>query len=193
MATDLAATLVDGWNPPTQGRRGRPHALHGAFRCADDRWVLLFMPEPRWWPAFCEAVGRPAWISDGRFADFAGRKAHMAELTDEMDALFAERTLAGWGRLFDANDFIWGPASTVAEFASDPQAEALGLFPTIDHPAGPFRTIGSPVSVAGADADVRPRGPAPAIGEHTAQVLAELGVSTQQLRTLTNEGIVGTG
>lgn len=191
MSTDLAATLVDGQNPPTQGRRGRPHALHGAFRCADDRWVLLFMPEPRWWPAFCEAVGRPAWISNERFADFAGRKAHMSELTDEMDALFAERTLAGWGRLFDANDFIWGPASTVAEFASDPQAEALGLFPTIDHPAGRLRTIGSPVSVAGAD--VRPRGPAPAIGEHTAQVLAELGVSTEQLRTLTDEGIVSTG
>lgn len=131
------------------------------------------------------AAGAPA------IADFAGRKAHMSELTDEMDALFAERTLAGWGRLFDANDFIWGPASTVAEFASDPQAEALGLFPTIDHPAGRLRTIGSPVSVAGAD--VRPRGPAPAIGEHTAQVLAELGVSTEQLRTLTDEGIVSTG
>jgi len=99
------------------------------------------MPEPRWWPAFCEAVGRPAWISDERFADFSGRKAHMSELTDGMDALFAERTLAGWGRLFDANDFIWGPASTVAEFASDPRPRRWACFRPSTIP--PDRSAGS--------------------------------------------------
>jgi len=50
MATDLSATLVDGRNPPTHGRRNRIHALQESFRCADDRFILLFMPEPHWWP-----------------------------------------------------------------------------------------------------------------------------------------------
>ena len=59
------------------------------------------MPEPRWWPSFCEAVGRPQWVTDERFATISARKQHMSELTDEMDQLFAERTLPEWGRLLD--------------------------------------------------------------------------------------------
>jgi crotonobetainyl-CoA:carnitine CoA-transferase CaiB-like acyl-CoA transferase len=189
MSTDLSATLIDGQNPPRLGRRGRPHALHGSWRCADDRWVLLFMPEPHWWPRFCEAVDRSEWLEDERFTDVLTRRAHMSELTDLMDALFAERTLAEWGRLFDEAGFIWGPGSTVADFAADPQAEALGLFPTVDHPDGAFRTIGAPMSIAGAD--VRPRGPAPEVGEHTAAVLTELGLTSDEVARLAADGVVG--
>jgi crotonobetainyl-CoA:carnitine CoA-transferase CaiB-like acyl-CoA transferase len=189
MSTDLAATLVDGKNPPTTSRRGRPHALHGAFKCADNRWVLLFMPEPRWWPLFCRAVGREEWIDDERFATYLARKANMPELTDHMDVLFAERTLAAWCELLDANGFIWGPASTIAEFADNPQANELGFFPTIEHPHGPFRTVGAPFNIAGAD--VRPRGPAPEIGQHTVEVLGELGMPADQIEALAGAGIVG--
>jgi crotonobetainyl-CoA:carnitine CoA-transferase CaiB-like acyl-CoA transferase len=191
MSTDLSATLVDGVNPPRTGRRSRNHALHGAYRCADDRWILLFMPEPKWWPLFCNAVGHPEWIDDERFVDIPTRRANMSVLTDLMDPLFAERTLAEWGELFDAEGFIWGPGSTIADFAADPQAEAVGLFPTIDHPDGAFRTIGAPLSIAGAD--VRPRGPAPEIGEHTAAVLTELGLDEAELAQLVEGGIVGPG
>jgi crotonobetainyl-CoA:carnitine CoA-transferase CaiB-like acyl-CoA transferase len=191
MSADLSATLVDGVNPPRTGRRSRNHALHGAYRCADDRWILLFMPEPKWWPLFCNAVGHPEWIDDERFVDIPTRRANMSVLTDLMDPLFAERTLAEWGELFDAEGFIWGPGSTIADFAADPQAEAVGLFPTIDHPDGAFRTIGAPLSISGAD--VRPRGPAPEIGEHSTAVLTELGVDGAELAQLVASGIVGDG
>jgi crotonobetainyl-CoA:carnitine CoA-transferase CaiB-like acyl-CoA transferase len=191
MSTDLAATLVDGKNPPSLGRRGRPHALHGAFKCADNRWVLLFMPEPRWWPLFCTAVGREEWISDERFATYPARQENMSDLTDEMDVLFAERTLAQWCELLDANGFIWGPASTIAEFAENPQANELGFFPTIEHPKGSFRTVGAPFTIA--DAGVGPRGRAPEIGEHTAEVLAELGLAADQVEAFAEAGIVGRG
>jgi crotonobetainyl-CoA:carnitine CoA-transferase CaiB-like acyl-CoA transferase len=190
MSTDLAATLVDGQNPPQGGRRQRPHALHGGFRCSDGRWVLLFMPEPHWWPRFCAAVQRPEWAADPRFASYAGRAENMAELTVLMDEVFATRTLAEWGALFDEQGFIWGPGSTVAEFASDAQAEADHLYPTIDHPqAGSFRTVASPVRIAGAD--IGPRGPAPEVGQHTTAVLGELGFSDDDLRTLAGAGVIG--
>jgi crotonobetainyl-CoA:carnitine CoA-transferase CaiB-like acyl-CoA transferase len=189
MSTDLSATLVDGVNPPRTGRRSRNHALHGPFRCADERWILLFMPEPHWWPRFCQAVGRPEWIDDPRFPDIPTRRANMSELTDLMDALFAERSLAGWGALFDEQGFIWGPGSTIADFAADPQAEAVGLFPTVEHPDGAFRTIAAPFSIAGAD--VRPRGPAPEIGQHTAEVLGDLGLDAAELHRLAEAGILG--
>ena len=190
MSTDLAATLVDGQNPPQGGRRARPHALHGGFRCADGRWLMLFMPEPHWWPRFAEAVQRPEWAEDPRFASYQARGLHMADLTVLMDEVFATRPLDEWGQIFDEQGFIWAPGSTVAELAADVQAEADGLYPTIDHPgAGTFRTVASPVRVHGAD--IAPRGPAPEIGQHTTAVLAELGLSGEEVATLAEAGVVG--
>jgi len=190
MSTDLAPTLVDGQNPPALGRRGRPHALHGSFRCADGRWILLFMPELHYWDRFCTAVGRPEWIEDPRFATHPGRASTMAELTALMDEVFATRTLEQWGSLFDEQTFIWAPASTVAELAADRQAAAIGLFPVVEHPAsGPFPTVASPIRIAGAESG--PRGPAPEVGQHTAEVLAELGLPEQEVAALAAAGVIG--
>jgi crotonobetainyl-CoA:carnitine CoA-transferase CaiB-like acyl-CoA transferase len=190
MSSDLSATLVDGVTPTPQGRVARPHALHGGFRCADGRWILLFMPEPRWWAPFCAAVGHPEWIEDERFADRGARAAHMAELTRLMDEAFASRPLAEWCALFDERGFIWGPASTVAEFAADEQAAADGLFPEVGDATGRrFRTVRAPLRLQGGD--VGPRGPAPAVGEHTEAVLAELGVTGDDLAALVGDGVVG--
>jgi crotonobetainyl-CoA:carnitine CoA-transferase CaiB-like acyl-CoA transferase len=190
MSTDLAATLVDGRNPPQGGRRERPHALHGGFRCKDGRWVVLFMPEPHWWPRFCLAVQRPEWAEDVRFQSQAARAEHMAELTGLLDEVFGTRTLEEWGRLFDQEGFIWGPGATVAEFAADAQAEVDGLYPTIDHPsAGAVRTVASPVRISGAD--IAPRGPAPSVGQHTTGVLAELGLTAEELSALATAGVIG--
>jgi crotonobetainyl-CoA:carnitine CoA-transferase CaiB-like acyl-CoA transferase len=189
MSSDLSATLVDGVTPTPQGRIARPHALHGGFRCADRRWILLFMPEPRWWPPFCEAVGHPEWVDDERFATVGARAANMPELTRLMDDAFATRPLSEWSALFDERSFIWGPASTVSEFAADEQAAADGLFPTIEEPSGRrFRTVRAPLRLRGGD--IGPRGPAPGVGEHTAAVLTELGVTGDDLAALTRDGVI---
>jgi crotonobetainyl-CoA:carnitine CoA-transferase CaiB-like acyl-CoA transferase len=190
MSSDLSGTLIDGVTPTPQGRIARPHALHGGFRCADRRWILLFMPEPHWWPRFCEAVGRPEWIEDERLASWSARAANMPEVTRLLDELFATRPLKEWCALFDEHGFIWGPASTVSEFAADEQAAADGLFPEIAEPSGRrFRTVRAPLRVQGAD--IGPRGPAPGVGEHTTAVLTELGVAGEELDRLTADGVIG--
>jgi crotonobetainyl-CoA:carnitine CoA-transferase CaiB-like acyl-CoA transferase len=190
MTTDLSATLVDGQNPVTLGRRRRRYALQESFRTADDRWLLLFMPEERWWPRFCEVVGRPEWAADARFGTTASRGQHMPEITDLMDALFAERPLAEWGRLFEDAGFIWAPAATVAELAGDPHAEATGMFPEVEHPtAGRFRTVGAPFRISGAA--VGPRAAAPDVGQHSRAVLADAGLSDDEVTALLDGGVVG--
>jgi len=192
MGTDLSSTLVDGQDPLTLGRRRRRHALQESFRTADGRWILLFMPEPHWWPRFCAAVGRPAWARDPRLETFAARLEHMPDVTDLMDALFGERTLAEWGQVLDGADLTWAPAATVSEVAADPHAAAAGTFPVVSHPvAGDFRTVAVPMRLPGQD--IGPRGPAPDLGQHTREVLSELGLSQAELDALTTDGTVSDG
>lgn len=189
MSSDLSSTLVDGQEPLALGRRRRRHALHESFRTADDRWILLFMPEPHWWPRFCATVGHPEWADDPRLATFQSRLDNMPLVTDLMDEVFATRTLAEWGRLFDEAGLTWGPAATVSEVAADPHAAAVGTFPEVEHPvAGTFRTVAAPMKLRGQD--ISPRGPAPDLGQHTREVLAEIGLSGAELDALVAAGTV---
>ena len=192
MGTDLSSTLVDGQDPPTLGRRRRRHALQESFRTADDRWIMLFMPEPHWWPRFCAAAGRPEWVQDPRLATVASRFEHMPAVTDLMDELFAARTLAEWGPVLDGADLTWAPAATVSEVAADPHAAAAGTFPELQHPtAGAFRTVAAPMRLQGQD--VGPRGPAAELGQHTREVLDELGLPAAELDALVADGTLGDG
>lgn len=190
MSTDLSSTLVDGQDPPALGRRHRRHALQESFRTADDRWVLLFMPEPHWWPRFCAVAGRPEWVDDPRLSTVAARSEHMPLVTDLMDELFATRPLDAWAQALDEAGLTWGPAATVSEVAADPHLLAVGAFPQLEHPeAGTFRTVAVPMRLRGAD--IGPRGPAPELGEHTREVLTELGLSAADIDAAVTDGVVG--
>jgi len=192
MATDLSSTLVDGQDPPVLGRRRRRHALQESFRTADDRWVLLFMPEQHWWPKFCTAAGKPEWLEDPRLETWASRFEHMPEITDLMDELFATRTLAEWGQLLDGAGLTWGPAATVSEVASDPHLAATGAFPELEHPSfGTFRTVALPMKLRGQD--IGPRGPGPDLGQHTREVLTGLGLTGAEVDALVADGTVAAG
>ena len=189
MSTDLSSTLVDGQDPPVLGRRRRRHALQESFRTADDRWILLFMPEPHWWPTFCATVERPEWVDDPRLVDIASRLENMPYVTDLMDELFATRTLTEWGVLFDSAGLTWGPAATMSEVAADPHSAAVGTFPEIEHPtAGAFRTVAAPMRLRGQD--ISPRGPAPELGQHTREVLTGIGVTPAELDALLADGTI---
>lgn len=189
MASDLAPTLVDGRSPSKRDRHHLIAPLANRFRCGDDRWIILNMPEVRWWAPFCEAIDRPELLEDPRFGTVRERLDNMPELIALLDEAFASRSLAEWGRTFDEAGLIWGPAATIAELAADPQAAAIELFPTVEHPDGPFRTVAAPMRIAGAD--IRPRGPAPAVGAHSAEVLHELGLDADEIAALAAAGVIG--
>ena len=171
------------------GRRHRRHALQESFRTADDRWLLLFMPEMHWWPRFCQAVGQPGWAQEPRFETVLSRRELMPEITDLMDGVLATRTLAQWGQVFDEAGLTWGPAATVSEVAADPHLAAVGTFPELEHPtAGTFRTVALPMRLRGQD--LAPKGPGPELGQHTREVLRELGMSDAEVQTLVDDGTV---
>jgi len=189
MATDLSAVLIDGRQPTKRDRRNVVAPLAGRFRCGDDRWIILNMPEERWWPIFCNAIGRSEFLEDPRFDTTRSRFENMPDLIDSIDAAFAEKPLAEWGQIFDEAGLIWGPASTMKELVDDPQAAATGIFPEIDHPGGSFRTVASPIRIRGAN--VGPRGPAPDLAAHTHEVLTALGYSPEEMASLVDAGAIG--
>ena len=188
MATDLSAPLVDGRQPSKRDRHHVVTPLSNRFPCGDGRWIVFNMPEPHWWARFCAAVERPEWESDPRFATFKDRYDNMEVLITLIDERLAEKSMPEWGRICDEHGLIWGPVGNLAELAADPQAHEAGLFPEISHPGGNFRTVAAPFTLAGAD--VGPRGPAPDIGEHTAEVLRGAGLSEDEVSALVAAGVV---
>jgi crotonobetainyl-CoA:carnitine CoA-transferase CaiB-like acyl-CoA transferase len=177
-------TYCFGWDLSMQLRWGAmgettPRTLTGnpminPYQAADGAWFwILGVESDRMWPKILAALGREEWADDDRWRTARDRRHNSESLVAALDAIFATRTRAEWTAIFDEHDVWWAPVSTPAEVVADPQALAAGAF--IDVPGGGWveghRAVASPVQFDGRQ--VAP-GPVPALGEHTAEVLAEL-------------------
>ena len=147
------------------------------------------MPGEAAWKKLCRVIGREDWLSDPRLQDLKGRFDNMPELVAGIDAALATRSRDEWGKIFDAESFIWGPVLGLHEVAVDPQAHAIGLFPQIHSDViGDYATVRIPMRFH--TADVGPKGPAPALGQHTREVLLGAGWSAAEVTALIDAGAV---
>jgi crotonobetainyl-CoA:carnitine CoA-transferase CaiB-like acyl-CoA transferase len=137
----------------------------------------------RHWPPLARAVGHPEWLEDERFATPAARARNATELIALLDESFAIKTLDEWAVIFDADpDFFWAPVQTVDELLGDQQFHAAGGLVEVPSEDGAWTMLATP-----ADFDVHhssPRYRAPLLGEHTQQLLAELGKSEGEIAAL---------
>lgn len=184
---DLGLRLRFGKLLSPQPRTSQGNPMVNVYRAGDGLWFwLLGVEGDRLWPGLLAAIERPEWAADERFATMRARRQHAEELIALLDELFATRSRNAWTAAFDAHDVWWAPVNTPDDVVADPQAIAAGAF--VDVPAGAgsdaHRAVATPVSFpaagggdapAGPDA-ARPRGPVPALGEHTAEILTELGL-----------------
>jgi crotonobetainyl-CoA:carnitine CoA-transferase CaiB-like acyl-CoA transferase len=189
-ASDYAVTAVD--RAPVR-RRARHEMLSptaNRYPCGDGRWLVINSLEASAWPKFCRVIGREEWLVDPRFTDAKTRYKNMAALVEGVDAALAAKGRDEWGATFDAAGLIWGPVLALNEVAADPHADAIGLFPEIEHPElGAYRTVNAPMRFR--DADVGPRAPAPAIGQHTRDVVKSLGLGDAEIDALIARRILG--
>ena len=181
---DVSNALATGEDPPRHNRKAPRNPLWNHYRCGDDRWLFLVMIESdRYWPVFLRAIERPELETDERFAGAVPRYRNTLALVEILDAVFAERGLAEWTARFGDHDLIWAPSLTILEATQDSAARAYGSFPKVDHPELPsFRTVGPPFRLSGHT--MPGTAAAPALGAHTAEVLAEAGVDDETIALL---------
>lgn len=174
---------------PRNDRRRPANPLTNVYRTADGRFVNLAMLEAdRYWPGFCEAIGRPELAGDPRFATAALREENVTECVDVLDAVFAERDVDSWKGILSRQEGQWTVVQTTAEALEDPQAHANEFIQTVKYDNGatlPLVTV--PMRI---DGDSAPLTPAPELGAHTEEVLLELGKDWDQIIELKQAGAI---
>jgi crotonobetainyl-CoA:carnitine CoA-transferase CaiB-like acyl-CoA transferase len=159
-------------------RTGMRHPLfcpYGPFPAGDRRLFSLAVLSADHWRALCEDVlGQPALLADERFAANEGRVAHRAELEPLLEEAFAARPAAEWLERLEAARIPCGAVNEIRDVVEHAQLAHNGLVVEVDSPAGPIPVVGSPFLV---DGQRPPSGGVPALGEHTAEVLRELGLA----------------
>jgi len=171
---DLNTALRFGQSIGTPTRDTMTNPAINCYRDRDGRWFwLIGLEGDRHWPDLCRAVGRPEWIDDERFATARARRSNVRELIPALDAVFATRTRDEWGERLDRENMWWAPVQTPEELLGDSQAWAGGGFVEVPDADGTATMINTPVDFVGTPAG--PRAMPPTLGQHTDEVLAELG------------------
>jgi crotonobetainyl-CoA:carnitine CoA-transferase CaiB-like acyl-CoA transferase len=159
-------------------RNDRPAAASGFFRTADNRWVCVAPRGPRCFPALMQGLGLAHVLDDPRFEIPIADLDVVRELRALIDEKFARLTLAEAKQILTRADLIWAPMASLDEVAEDPQARAAGCFVTTpDGYGGVFEAPATPIRFPGLD--IHPTRPAPGLGQHTREVLAEVGLTAE--------------
>jgi len=179
LPTLIASLFASGTPPaPSEPRLAGGLAQYDVYRTADGRFISLGALEPKFWQAFLEQIERP---------ELATRP------TDEVRAavrdVFAQRTYAEWIEVLGPVETCWAPVQTLDEALADPQLQALGLLQSIEHPRlGPLAQLGPPFTLSATPAQLRR--PPPELGQDTAALLAELGLSDDDVQHLRATGVI---
>lgn len=175
---------------PPIGEAGYPRQLSPNRRPYPtlDGHVCIMLFTDAQWRRFFESVGQPHVMGDPRFADVNSRTANTEALYKLLEDCLASRTTAEWMQLFETLDIPAMPMQTVEQLLEDPHLQATGFFQEVEHPSeGKILSMG----VASRWSDSVPqerRAPAPCLGEHTTQVLGEIGYSPEQVAALVRTG-----
>ncbi len=173
------------------GPLGSGHPLSAPYQAfpASDGWLTIGASNQSNWLRLVETIGAPELAQDERFHDNAVRMANLPQLVAALSEIFQRRTVTEWLAALERAGVPAGPVLDIAQMHADPQTLARKMVVDVPHPReGSVKTIGAPVKFSGMGEAIRR--PAPGLGEHTAEVLAEIGIAPGEHRKLAAAGAV---
>jgi crotonobetainyl-CoA:carnitine CoA-transferase CaiB-like acyl-CoA transferase len=189
MTQHMAGEAVTGRAPPPMPVREGAWAIYELFTTADDRQIFIGLTSDNHWRRFCEQFGRPDLLDDPRYATNQDRLQHRDTIRPMVTGVIGRHTVAQLTELFDRIDIPFSPVAKPGDLFDDPQLNAGGRMLDIDFP-NRVRARMPRVPVEIGEHDLGLRRQAPEIGEHTAEILSELGVNESELEELRQRGVI---
>ncbi|HEV2780050.1 MAG TPA: CoA transferase [Actinophytocola sp.] len=174
------------------GRLGSAHRVNAPYQAfpTRDGYLTIGAGNERLWERLCGVLHRPDLLADQRFGSNADRVRHQGELAAELGRTLSTRDTAEWMAMLGDAGIPAGPIRDYAQSCADPHTLAREMVVELDHPVeGRVRALGIPVKLS--ETPGRIRRPPPRLGEHTDEVLAAAGLSTDEIRSLRTGGVAG--
>ncbi len=175
---------------PRRAGRGHPHSgvLWNTFPASDGYFAMAGVREDRW-EAFCDLIGAPELATDPRFNCHQARTENRGPLIERLDAVFAQKPHSYWTERLAQLNIACGPVRTYAEVAEDPQVLANEYIADMEHPQiGHAQFVNTPITLS--ETPVHPQGPSPELGQHTEEVLLEMGMDWPEILALRESGAI---
>lgn len=188
---DICGCLISGEDAVRPQRKTMGNPIRNVYETSDHRWIMLGMTNAQhYWPGFCGAIGRPELEKDSQFATYELRFQHAAELVQILDEIFQSKSYEEWIGILGSSKIVWSPVATPLEVTKDPQAWTNEFFVEWDHPDyGKIQMLNNPIKLSKTKAEITM--PGPKLGEHTEEILRNLGYSESDIQKLKTSGAIG--
>jgi formyl-CoA transferase len=168
---------------------GQPGAI---LKCkgwqTDPNAYIYFITQAAVWPAICKVIGEEGWITDAAYATPQARLLHLKPIFQRIEQWTMTKDKFEAMAILNQHDIPCGPILSMKELADEPSLRATGTIVEVDHPTrGKYLTVGNPIKLSDSPTEVRR---SPLLGEHTEEVLAQLGFASSEIAALRAEGAV---